>query len=248
VRLLYYHGVEIRLRRAFCLLLICLGCLGAQIAAADAPLRSNDDGTLEFQVKKPSRTLVIFLSGDGGLWGDLDVQLAQRMVQEGYAVVGVDTRKWFSVERQPIEIAAHLADLLRQYVPLTHAKRVVLAGYSFGADAVPVAYNRLAPEWRKQIAALLLLIPSRTTMFEVTLAERTGLITGDYNLAPEYAHLPGNSVICIYGLDEATYAGCTLPQLTGADVIALNGGHHFENDAKALGDRVTVALKAKGLP
>jgi type IV secretory pathway VirJ component len=60
--------------------------------------------------------------------------------------------------------------------------------------------------------------------------------------------LPGASVICIYGLDEAALVGCTLPQLNGATVIALPGGHHFDNNATALGDRVIAALKAKGLP
>ncbi len=243
--ILAYHEVILRLRWAFCLL---LWCVAAGSGWAETPLKANADGTLEFQVTQPSRTLVIFVSGDGGLWGDLDVQLARRMAQEGYAVVGFDTRIWFSDERKANEVAGHVADLMRTYLRRTHATRVLLAGYSYGADVIPIAYNRLAPEYRAQIAALLLIIPTRQTMLQVTLAERTGLITGDISLAPEYAKLPGGSVICIYGHDEAAEAGCTLPQLTGASLIELPGGHHFDNDAKALGDRVIAALKAKGLP
>ena len=243
-----YHGVIRGGSRAFCLFLSVLCCLAAQNAAADQPLKANADGTLEFQVTRPSRTLVVFLSGDGGLWGDLDVQLAKRMVEDGYAVVGLDSRIWFSDERKPNEIAARIAGLLRQYLPRTHASRVVLAGYSFGADAIPIAYNRLAPEWRQQIAAMVLMIPSRVTMLQVTLAERTGLISGDYDLIPEYNRMPAGAVICIYGQDEAAVAGCTLPQMNGATLIELPGGHHFDYDAKKLGDRVIAALKAKGLP
>ena len=220
----------------------------AENALADAPLKANDDGTLEFQVTQPSRTLVVFLSGDGGLWGDLDVQLAKRMAQEGYAVVGLDSRIWFTDERKPNEIAARVAELMRQYLGRVHATRVLLAGYSFGADAIPIAYNRLAPEWRGKISAFLLISPSRTTMLQVTLAERTGIISGDYNLIPEFARLPAAAAVCVYGQDEANSAACTLPQMSSANLIVLPGGHHFGNNAKELGDRVMASLKAKGLP
>ncbi len=248
MRGLSYHGVKFRLRRAFCLFLTFLCCFAAENAVADTPLKASADGILEFQVTQRSRTLVVFLSGDGGLWGDLDVQLARRMAQEGYAVVGLDSRIWFEGERKPNEIAARVADLMRQYLARSHATRVVLAGYSFGADAIPIAYNRLAPEWRAKVAAMLLISPSRTTMLQVTLAERTGLVTGDYNLVPEFAKLPAAAAICVYGLAEAASAGCTLSQLSGANSIALPGGHHFENNGKDMSDQVMAALKAKGLP
>ena len=245
MRILPYHDVIRQLRWAFCLLFWGLAAAAAQ---ADVPLKAGDDGTLEFQVTQPSRTLVVFVSGDGGLWGDLDVQLAKRMVQEGYAVVGLDTRMWFAQERQATEVAARLAGMMRVYMARSHATRVVLAGYSYGADVLPIAYNRLAPDYRARVAAMVLIAPTRQTMLQVTLAERTGLITGDISLAPEYAKLPIASVVCVYGHDEAAEAGCTLPELKNAVSIELPGGHHFDNNPKELGDRVIGALKAMGLP
>lgn len=243
--ILPYHDVIRRLCWAFCLLCLCLPVAAAR---ADVPLKASEDGTLEFQVTQPSRTLVIFVSGDGGLWGDLDVQLAKRMVQEGYAVVGLDTRIWFAQERLATDVAARIAGMMRLYMARSHATRVVLAGYSYGADVLPIAYNRLAPDYRARVAAMVLIAPTRQTMLQVTLAERTGLITGDIKLAPEYAKLPPASVICVYGHDEAAEAGCTLPELQTAVSIELPGGHHFDYNPKELGDRVISALKAKGLP
>ena len=240
-----YHDVIRGMRWAFCLL---FWCAATSVAWADLPLKANDDGTLEFQVTKPSRTLVVFVSGDGGLWGDLDVQVAKRMVQEGYAVVGLDTRMWFAEERQAADVAARLAGMMRTYMARAHATRVVLAGYSYGADVLPIAYNRLAPDYRAKIAALVLIAPTRQTMLQVTLAERTGLITGDIRLAPEYAKLPVKSVICVYGHDEAGEAGCTLPELQNAVNIERPGGHHFDYNGKELGDHIIAALKAMGLP
>lgn len=233
-------------RRLLAALLLLLGSIGA--VRAEPALKANDNGILEFEVTRPARTLVIMVSGDGGLWGDLDAQLAKRLSSEGYAVVGLDTRIWFAEERKAGEVAAKFADMMRAYTARTGATRVLLAGYSYGADVIPIAFNRLAPEYRTQVAALLLIVPTRQTMLQVTLAERTGFVTGDIPLAPEYAKLPAASVICIYGRDEAAEAGCTLPQLSGATLIELPGGHHFDNDNKALGDRVVAALKAKGLP
>lgn len=243
LRIVSYHRIALRTVFALIFLILVSG-----LARADVGLTSDAEGTLEFQVKKPSQTLIVIYSGDGGLWGDLDVQLARRLSSEGYAVVGIDTRKWFEKERKPGEIAAHLADIMRRYMRTAQAKRVVLMGYSFGADIIPVAYNRLAPEWRDVVAAMVLLIPSRRTMFEVTLAERTGLAQGDFNLIPEYARLPAEELICIYGKEEAADTGCTLPQLAKATNIALPGGHHFDNDFKRLGDHVVAALKPKVAP
>ena len=74
------------------------------------------------------------------------------------------------------DFAARLAAMMRTYMARSQATRVVLAGYSYGADVLPIAYNRLAPDYRKKIAALLLIAPTRQTMLQVTLAERTGLI------------------------------------------------------------------------
>ena len=243
--MLSYHGAVRRLCAAFC---VFAGCFAAGDALAEPPFKVSADGTAEVQVTKPSRTLVVFLSGDGGLWGDLDVQLAKRLAAEGFAVVALDSRIWFGEERKANEVAAHVAELMRTYLARTHATRIVLAGYSYGADVIPIAYNRLAPEWRAQIASLLLIMPTRMTMLQVTMAERTGLISGDYNLIPEYSRLPAASIVCIYGQDEAALVGCTLPQLNGAAIVALPGGHHFDNNANTLGDRVIAALKAKGLP
>jgi type IV secretory pathway VirJ component len=233
------------MRWAFCLLLLCLA---PALARADMPLKANDDGILEFQVTQPSRTLVVLVSGDGGLWGDLDAQLAKRLVQEGYAVVGLDTRIWFAQERQATEVAARLAGMMRTYMAKAHASRVVFTGYSYGADVLPIAYNRLAPDYRAKVSALVFIAPTRQTMLQVTLAERTGLITGDIRLAPEYAKLPVKSVICVYGHDEAAEAGCTLPELKDAVNIELPGGHHFDYNPRELGDRVVSALTVMGLP
>lgn len=68
------------------------------------------------------------------------------------------------------------------------------------------------------------------------------------NLVREFARLPGAGTICIYGLDEAAEAGCKLPHQSGADVMGLPGGHHFEINGKDMSDHVRAALKAKGLP
>lgn len=185
-------------------------------------------GVNEVTVPLKARTLAIVLSGDGGWWGDLDRKLAERMGDAGYAVVGLDTNKWFHVRRTPDEISTELTNLIRDYSARTGASEVVLVGYSFGADVLPLAINRFRPAIARRISAIVLIAPSRGVDPRVTLLERTGMQKPSIELAPEFTRLPVKKLLCIYGADQADESGCTTAQLQISKVVMLPGGHHFD--------------------
>src|SRR5262249_12501498 len=124
-----------------------------------------------------TKTLVVLYSGDGGWWGDLDRQIAEWFGAEGYAVVGVDTNVYFADGLTPERVAEDLNHLVLDLTWRWHAPKVMLVGYSFGADILPMAYNRLSKQAQKKVKFMGLLALGKTSPLRVTLAEQTGVDT-----------------------------------------------------------------------
>ena len=203
---------------------------------------SSPTGVNDVALPAKAKSLVIMLSGDGGWWGDLDRKLAEKLGEEGYAVVGLDTNKWFQKRRTPEEIATEVSGLIKDYRARTGATDVVLIGYSFGADVLPLAVNRLAPSVGKRLAAIVMIAPSRGVDPQVTLLEQTGVAKPTIDLAPEFTKLPVKKLLCIYGSDQIDESACTTPYLAISKVVELPGGHHFDGVLEHLADPVLGAL------
>ena len=232
-----------------------LGAVGAlalvmAITAAWAEDFPHPDaqGTVEVAVAKRSHTLILFLSGDGGWWGDIDAQLANRLASEGYAVIGIDTQIWFGPERTVPEIADHLAALATRYGRATKAGKIVLVGYSYGANVIPLALRKTPKSFNAKLAAVVLIAPERTTALQVTMLEQMGVDPGDIDLTPSLSALPKRATVCVFGMGEEDDTGCTLDALKGSDLISLPGAHHFDHDVKDLGDRISAAITARAKP
>ncbi|MEP7210569.1 MAG: AcvB/VirJ family lysyl-phosphatidylglycerol hydrolase [Alphaproteobacteria bacterium] len=203
---------------------------------------SSPTGVNDVAIPLKARSLVIVLSGDGGWWGDLDRKLAEKLGEEGYAVIGLDTNKWFQKRRTPDEITAEITNLIKDGRARTGAIDVVLVGYSFGADVLPLAVNRFAPAIAKHLSAIVMIAPSRGVDPQVTLLEQTGVAKPTIDLAPEFTKLPVKKLLCIYGSEQVDESACTTPYLSIAKVVELPGGHHFDGLLDHLADPVIAAL------
>ena len=69
--------------------------------------------------------------------------MAQAMQREGVSVIGIDALRYFWSEKTPQQIAHDLGRVMQTYGARWHTSHVALIGYSFGADVMPFAYNRL---------------------------------------------------------------------------------------------------------
>jgi type IV secretory pathway VirJ component len=225
-----------------CLAAVCLLSLSACLHAPAPP--GPADGVREVNVPAKASTVVMVLSGDGGWWGDIDRKLAEQIAAErpDDAVVGFDTQAWFGKRRTQEETARHIAALADRYVKRTGAHQVALVGYSFGADVLPLVVNGMSAVERARLKALVLMALARGVDPQVTPLEQAGLVKATIDLTPEIAKLPKARVTCLYGEDETKRTGCTLPEMAGADVVEMPGGHHFAGDVNALASLVLTAI------
>jgi type IV secretory pathway VirJ component len=222
------------------------GSYQAALASIDAERGGIGDLPLaEVPAPDPHRdAFAIIYSGDGG-WRDLDRSLANVLASKGMSVVGVDVLRYYWQQKTPVLAASDLARIIRYYQKRWKQDKVVLIGFSLGADVLPFLVSRLPADLQADVSLLSLLSPERTTAFEV---EATGWL-GVHNsagmpIAPELKKLSAMHLQCIYGDDEAADSLCTTSAAAaaGTAVLAKSGGHHFDQNYNELADQILAAV------
>jgi len=219
--------------------LLCLAAvLGlASVGAAEA---SNGPRVIETPAAAPGDALAVIYSGDGG-WGPLDHGVAQILARNGTPVLGVNSLRYFMTQRSPKAAADDLAGQLRRHQAQWGRQKIVLVGYSFGADALPAIIPNLPSDLRAQIKGLVLIGTGPNGDLKFHPASWLNRPTADsFPVAPAVEALKGLPMTCIYGDKERDDICATLPAATIRQV-KLAGGHHFDGDYAVLGQAVLRA-------
>ncbi|MFO1036551.1 MAG: AcvB/VirJ family lysyl-phosphatidylglycerol hydrolase [Geminicoccaceae bacterium] len=201
-----------------------------QAALGDLPIAEippEGDGTL----------LAVIISGDGG-WRDIDKEIGAALAQKGVGVVGIDSLRYFWNERKPDELAADLQRIIAHYAAAYDRHQVVLVGYSFGADVLPAAMNRLPADLQKSIVQLSLLGLEPTVEWEFHVAGWFGGSSDKAVLvAPEVKKLDPAKVQCFFGAEEDD-SFCHDKLFDAAERVPTKGGHHFNGDYAGLAAKI----------
>jgi type IV secretory pathway VirJ component len=217
-----------------------LSVLAAAMVLA-APLASRAAAPwVEVPASAPGDTLAVFYSGDGG-WAAIDRGVARRLADGGVAVVGVNSLRYFLTRRSPQGAADDLAVTLRHYGDLWGRKRVVLVGYSFGADALPAIVPDLPADLRAQVRAVVLVGTGPTGDLRFHPASWFNRAApGAYPVAPAIAAMKDLPLTCIYG-DRERHDICAGLPADAIRQVRLPGDHHFDKDYATLGQAILRA-------
>jgi type IV secretory pathway VirJ component len=186
--------------------------------------------------------MAVVLTGDGG-WAEIDKRVSARLARDGIPVVGWSSLKYYWTPRTPDGAARDLARILERYGRAWGKRRVLLAGYSFGADVLPFLVNRLPAELRSRVALVGLVGLSEQASFEFHVAGWLGVETGTHPTVPEVARLE-TPILCMRGEDEADSA-CRLVHGAAVRVVTLSGGHHFGGDYERIAEALLAGLDTR---
>lgn len=198
---------------------------------------------VEVPARADSGTIAILMSGDGG-WVDIDQGVAAQLAAHGIGVVGLNSRAYLGRRRSPEQVTADVARIARVYMARWHADRLVIAGYSRGADLVPFVANRLPPDLRPRVALLAMFGLGRAANFQfhwmdvITDTKRPD----DVPVLPELERLRGKRMLCVYGTEEPE-SGCRDAEPALITRVARPGGHHFDGNFRGLADLIIAALR-----
>ena len=178
--------------------------------------------------KAPSASMfAVIISGDGG-WAGIDRQVAQVLSEHGVPVVGLNSLHYFWNRKTPKETGRDLERILSRYSRAWSKDKVLIIGYSLGADVLPFMATRLPPHLLRQVHCIALLGPSQKAAFEFHLSDWLGPGKQEDSLPvfPEVEKLRGMKILCFCGEKESGSL-CKSMDPGLAKVFVLPGAHHF---------------------
>ena len=188
--------------------------------------------------------MAVLLTGDGG-WAVTDKGLSAELAAHGMPVVGWNSLRYFLHRRNPDGTARDLERILRHYLPTWRREKVVLIGYSFGADVMPFLVHRLPEDLRARVSLVALLGPDEKAGFRFHLSEWLGKDSKDtLPVRPELERLRGMPILCSYGEQEARSLCREIDP--GLAKIQVRPGTHIIG--KGYGPIAAEILRLTGLP
>jgi type IV secretory pathway VirJ component len=218
---------------------------GDQLDGAQAAGESLGGLPLSVNPAPQGPLLAVLLSGDGG-WAAGDKSLAKAFASDSVAVVGLNSPRYLERARTPDEAAGDLARILRHFLYTWNRERVIVVGYSRGADIGPFMVARLPEDLRKHVAMLVLLGPGQQASFKFNLLDvaRTHADDG-LPVEAEVAKLRDIPVLCIYGTSDHGAICQALSQARLARSLTRDRGHVVHGDeGPALVQRILAELRA----
>jgi type IV secretory pathway VirJ component len=189
-----------------------------------------------------STTLALFMTGDGG-WAALPTHLTRYLAAHGIGVAGINMRSYLSKERTPDGVASDMSRVLNHYLGAWHRERIIVIGYSRGADIAPFVVARLPADLRKRVTLVVMLGISPSASFEFHLIDLIRDVdrATDRPTAPELERLRGTPMLCFYGTEEDK-SGCRTADSALVTRIARTGGHQINGDFDVIGAAILRAM------
>ncbi|MGV3770330.1 MAG: AcvB/VirJ family lysyl-phosphatidylglycerol hydrolase [Sphingobium phenoxybenzoativorans] len=175
----------------------------------------------------------VVMSGDMGFKVGMGRQIARRLSDDGIPVIGVNSLTYFRTRRTAAEAAALVQESMRRAEALTHARRIILIGQSFGADMLHVGLAGLPPASRERVAMVALVVPGATVEYRASPGEMFTFLMHEDDALPTGRALTWAPLLCIFGEQESASL-CPLLWQRNVHTVALPGGHPLHYDADAV--------------
>ncbi len=228
-------------------LLICYTILLFLIILSDSSLPAQDLKPtkklplIESGTNGDSDFYIIFLTGNGG-WKELAQSVTQYLTSKNIPVLAINTKKYLWTEKGPAQIACDLEKLIDKYNDKWTKTKVVLVGYSMGAEVIPFAVNCMENQYLDQLNDIILIGPWQKATFKVNLLDYIMEVNKGADIYSELLKLKTEAVYIICDDNEISICRKGLDGVI--DHSLMPGGHHFGGDyaglSKLIGKRLNL--------
>jgi type IV secretory pathway VirJ component len=181
----------------------------------------------------PSKPMIFYITGDGG-WNAFSRELTASLVEKGYPVLSLDASKYFWKQKTAAQASIDAGSVINKYAKQWGRKKIIMLGYSFGADVIPFIYLGCSSRLASQVQGICLLSPSEHTDFEVHLLQMLG--GGSKNgesVIGAINSISTEPILLVFGDDEKEFPILQL-SIKNYKTIYLQGGHHYEHAIESL--------------
>jgi len=174
---------------------------------------------------------VIFLTGDLGFL-NFDKAIVHYLNVKNVSVVVINSKNYFRSEKSPGQMGRDLGYVINQYNRKWNQHKVILMGYSMGAEVIPFAVNRMDEKSRLELMDILLIAPGQKAIFRLKPTDYLFEEKKGTDIYTELIKMKAQKsyIIC----DDSPYS-IRKKNLDGVtDHDFLGGGHHFGHNYKLL--------------
>lgn len=185
--------------------------------------------------------LAIHITGDGG-YGVTDKGICEALGKNGISALALNSLKYFWKKRTPDSAAIDLERMIRHYLDVWNKERLILIGYSMGAEVLPFMINRLPEGLKSKIALVVFLGLGTTAEFQFHFDNWLGAKHSDVlQVEPEIEKLKGLKMLCIYGKNDGDKLGKSLPSGL-VEVAVMTGGHRIGGNFEPVVSKILSAI------
>jgi type IV secretory pathway VirJ component len=236
----FYHKLNSNMK--FFLCAICCGLLLIGNAST-----SNASKLAELPIytypKAGNKPLIVYLSGDGGL-NAFSKELISNLNNQGYALVVLDTRKYFWDKKTPEQFAKDLGQTVSFYLRSWNKSSFALLGYSFGADVGAFVPALLSEGNQDKLKSMVLLSPGFSTGFVTKLSNMLGMGNSDnehYKVYPQLLKCPA-PVVCVFGKTENSDFYKALKPTANIKKMLIPGSHKYDDNVKLVAQTIITHI------
>ena len=189
------------------------------------------------------KPVIFYISGDAG-FNTFSKTFAEELHRYGYDVFALNTKKYFWHKKTPLQASKDTQIYLKQITKNRTNKKIIIIGYSYGADVAPFIYNRFDRDFQKNIQDLIIVGPSKVNDFEIHVQEYiTGKMEHGYSVVNEINQIKNVPFTLVVSDFENKYFPRNEIILKDYQFLHLKGDHHFGGNSKMLADSIVKFFK-----
>jgi type IV secretory pathway VirJ component len=189
----------------------------------------------------PTKPIIFYITGDGG-WNSFSTSFVQKLNRQGFSVVGLNSKSYFWSKKDPQKAASDISTVLQQYLVTWNEKKLVLIGYSFGADVLPFIGRRLSKAIGDSVVSFVLMSPSTKTDFEIHVLGMIGIGGNSGDSVPDEVNRLSKPVLFVTGSDETDFPFKKLT-LKNYTLVKLAGGHHYDGNVDEVVKQIVQRIR-----
>lgn len=202
----------------------------------------------DFQVTEwnshSDKPIIFYISGDAG-FNTFSKSFGEDLHTFGYDVFALNTKAYFWNQKTPEQTSSDIENYINQQLKNRKNQKVIVIGYSFGADVTPFVYNRFSNDLKNKIQKVFIIGPSKSNDFKIHLEEYFGQDPkGSLLVIPEInkmTNIPLMVVLSDFEFANFPYKDIKLGNNYQMKHIA--GDHHYGGNTKMLANFINDNLK-----
>lgn len=194
----------------------------------------------EINGKAAEKTLVVFITGDGG-YNNFSKSLLHYFDKDGFNRLIFDSKKYFWKKKTPQEASKDFEKYIHLYQEKSKCDNIYIIGHSFSAGVLPFIIHHFSDGLYKKIRHATFLSPDRYASLEVTLSTMLNFKqkANEYEVLPEAIKLksiPSTFIFCKEGEEDLA----ALFQNVGLPVTRLDGPHNYNRNFQAIYEAIKL--------